>query len=307
VAEEKDLTKRQKETLLKVAELNGAEWKSLVDQAWKTGRYFELEGVTLKNCQHLFQLCDKQGTSWLASLDFDKLQVEAVEVKIKQYQKRVALRNLRKTAGLSIVEATKLSGTKARTWEAWEYLGDRGNNPPEEAFTWLKNYIKEQRLMDKKRNEELPTCPPDIDGKLYYRMCHNSRPIDFIEKYDFKTLENVPGYCLLPVPSELKFSHPKGMENCPVLELPLRVVLETRDEEDRFCLHPDRWHFIKKELSEGQCVYPWIGVNPGGRPYLEDGRHRIVYMLRIMGLEKAPFVMRPEHLAAVRKWVAGLS
>lgn len=157
-----------------------------------------------------------------------------------------------------------------------------------------------------KKSEELPTFQPDIDGTYYYRMCHNSRPIDFIEKYDFKTLGNVPGYCLFPVPSELKFSPPDGMKNYPVLELSLMAVLDILDEEDRFRLHPGRWHYIKKELSRGQCVYPWIGVNPGGRPYLENGRHRIVYMLRIMGLGKSPFVMRPEHLAAVQEWAAAL-
>jgi hypothetical protein len=81
VAEEKELTKRQRETLQKVAELNGPDWKAMLDQAWKTGRYFELEGVTLKNCQYLFRLRGKQGTSWLADLKFDAFQAAEVEEK----------------------------------------------------------------------------------------------------------------------------------------------------------------------------------------------------------------------------------
>lgn len=71
MVEENTLTKRQRETLLKVAELNGPDWKASLDQAWRTGRYFELEGVTLNNCQYLFQLREKQGTPWLGNLDID--------------------------------------------------------------------------------------------------------------------------------------------------------------------------------------------------------------------------------------------
>lgn len=74
MTEATELTIKQIEVLQKVAELNGPDWKALLDQAWKTRRYFELEGVTLKNCQYLYRLRDKQGTSWLAELEIDALQ-----------------------------------------------------------------------------------------------------------------------------------------------------------------------------------------------------------------------------------------
>lgn len=74
MAEGTELTRNQRDVLQTVAALNGPDWKALLDQAWKSGRYFELEGVTLKNCQYLFRLRDKQGTSWLAGLEIDVLQ-----------------------------------------------------------------------------------------------------------------------------------------------------------------------------------------------------------------------------------------
>lgn len=148
MSEEKALTLRQREVLLKVAKLNGPEWKTLLDQAWKTGQYFELEGVTLNNCRYLFQLRKKQGTSWLADLKLDMFQDAEAEEKEKLYQKRIELRNLRKAAGLSMAEAARLSGTNYRTWDKWEYARGLKNNPPEEAFTWLKKYMKERRLRE---------------------------------------------------------------------------------------------------------------------------------------------------------------
>ena len=74
MAEATELTLKQREVLQTIAELNGPDWKALLDQAWKTRRYFELEGVTLKNCQYLYRLREKQGTSWLAGLEIDALQ-----------------------------------------------------------------------------------------------------------------------------------------------------------------------------------------------------------------------------------------
>jgi hypothetical protein len=68
------ITNKERDTLLEVAEKNGPQWKALFLQAWESGRYFDLAGVTLSNCQHLYRLRNNQGVAWLESLNLDDLK-----------------------------------------------------------------------------------------------------------------------------------------------------------------------------------------------------------------------------------------
>jgi len=52
------------------------------------------------------------------------------------------LRQARKSAGLSMALAARLSGTPYTTWQGWEAKEGRQNarRPPGIAFTWLELY-----------------------------------------------------------------------------------------------------------------------------------------------------------------------
>jgi len=52
------------------------------------------------------------------------------------------LRQLRKSAGISMAQACRLCGEKYRTWQAWETDGKDGRSPRPLAFAWL-NLLKE--------------------------------------------------------------------------------------------------------------------------------------------------------------------
>ena len=53
------------------------------------------------------------------------------------------LRGARESAGLSMIDAAKLSGTPYRTWQDWE-LGNR--RTPGIALAWLTLYILARKI-----------------------------------------------------------------------------------------------------------------------------------------------------------------
>jgi DNA-binding transcriptional regulator YiaG len=55
------------------------------------------------------------------------------------------LRELRQRVGLSMAEASRLTGTPYRTWQCWEDEGPSGRRPPGLAFAWLELYAKQRR------------------------------------------------------------------------------------------------------------------------------------------------------------------
>jgi hypothetical protein len=73
------ITQKERETLLEIANKNGRHWKSLLAEAWGSGRYFDLQGVTVDNCQHLYNLRNDLGPDWLASLNLDDFAVTATK------------------------------------------------------------------------------------------------------------------------------------------------------------------------------------------------------------------------------------
>ncbi|NCC36392.1 MAG: XRE family transcriptional regulator [Chloroflexia bacterium] len=54
------------------------------------------------------------------------------------------LRALRKAAGLSMVEAARLSQTPYATWKRWEATGPSGRRSPGIAFAWLELYASQK-------------------------------------------------------------------------------------------------------------------------------------------------------------------
>jgi len=68
------ITQKERDTLLEIAKRNGPHWKALLHEAWESGRYFDLAGVTLSNCQHLHRLRNNQGPAWLANLNLDEFK-----------------------------------------------------------------------------------------------------------------------------------------------------------------------------------------------------------------------------------------
>ncbi|SFI01599.1 hypothetical protein SAMN04487959_114134 [Modicisalibacter xianhensis] len=137
------------------------------------------------------------------------------------------------------------------------------------------------------------------------RLCTDSFSEDGSEWYNFKSLENLPPYSCkyeLDPDNPLSFRRPPGTKDFYVIELPLRAALETMEEEEQFLLNPARWNNVTRDLSEGWCYHPWMSALPGGRPTLQNGRHRIVTMMRLLGMTSAPFVVEPEHIAAVKAW-----
>lgn len=53
------------------------------------------------------------------------------------------LREARRKAGLSMAEASRLTGTPYVTWQGWEAEGTKNaRRPPPIAFAWLELYQK---------------------------------------------------------------------------------------------------------------------------------------------------------------------
>jgi hypothetical protein len=153
----------------------------------------------------------------------------------------------------------------------------------------------------------IPTIPEGISSYLFVRMCADMSPDDGSEWCDFKALDNLPPYSckyVLDPDTPLVFRRPPGTEDFTIVKLPLSAALECLEEDERFNLNPARWDRVKRQLSEGGCEYPWMSALPGGRPMLQDGRHRIVAMMRLLGKTTAPFIVEKRHLASIKAWPA---
>ncbi|MEL7968079.1 hypothetical protein AAG587_17050 [Vreelandella neptunia] len=151
----------------------------------------------------------------------------------------------------------------------------------------------------------LPPVPEGISAYFFMRMCTDAFCEDGSEWYDFQSLDNLPPYSCkyeLDIDNPISFRRPPGTEGFHVIELPLRLALETMEEEDQYSLNPARWNKVVLDLSEGWCYHPWMSAVPGGRPTLQDGRHRIITMMKLLGMSSAPFIVEPEHVAAVKSW-----
>lgn len=157
-----------------------------------------------------------------------------------------------------------------------------------------------------KKLQKLPPVPEGISMHFFLRMWRDGWPDDATEWYNFRSYENIPNGCgkyQIQADQTIQFKHAPACTGYPVVEIPLLLALQTLDDE-AFNLNPARWDRVKAQLSESECEHPWISVcESTKKPYLQDGRHRSVAMLILLGMSSAPFVVKPEDVEVVQEWV----
>lgn len=149
-----------------------------------------------------------------------------------------------------------------------------------------------------------PYPPDEVSAYFFFRMCDDAYPDDASEWHDFKKFGNLPSECFkydLATAPPIEFCRPPGTDSFCIIDLPLQEVHQTIPDDQRFYLNPARWDRVKKQLADGRCEHPWVSFN-GAYPMLMDGRHRIVAMIRLLGMTTAPFVVEAEHLPAIQDW-----
>lgn len=123
------------------------------------------------------------------------------------------------------------------------------------------------------------------------------------EWYRFKTMADMPPCLKHDYPTrDLEFRVPPLCRSFEIVTIDLRAALATLPDNEQLNLNPARWSRVRRDLSEGWCYTPWMGVEQG-RASLTDGRHRIVAMMKFLELEYAEFAVQPEHIATVRAQV----
>ncbi len=68
------------------------------------------------------------------------------------------LRALRQSAGLTMVDCCRASGTPYRTWQCWENDSEHGRRVPPIAIAWLRLYLASLGLAPDKQ-VSLPDTP----------------------------------------------------------------------------------------------------------------------------------------------------
>lgn len=153
----------------------------------------------------------------------------------------------------------------------------------------------------------LPEKPEGVSLFFFLRFYANTDLLTGSDWYDWQTVENIPPCGLFDFPDKekLKFRFAPANEDFEVITLPLVAALGTMVPEDRYLLNPLRWHRVKEQLSTGEIEYPEMTLGLGRgitTPALQDGRHRIVAMMKLMGMVTAPFAVDPGHAETVRNF-----
>lgn len=127
-----------------------------------------------------------------------------------------------------------------------------------------------------------------------------------LPSYNWKDINNIPECSLFDYAGiVLDFKRPPVAESFDIIELPLKEVLSTLGK-NCFVLSPNRWHRVRKQIAQGLIEYPEITVSSQtNKPKLMDGRHRIIAMIKFLGLEKAPFVCYPPDTETVKQYYFG--
>lgn len=153
----------------------------------------------------------------------------------------------------------------------------------------------------------LPPAPPECSMYFWVRFFANADPTIGDEWYNWKALENLPpcGHFDFAQGGSLSFRFAPSTRDFEVVELPILAVLEMMEADQRFNLNPARWHRVKNQIHIGSIEYPWVTANRSGHPSLMDGRHRLVAMMKFLGLSHAPFVVESKHVEAVKRYFLG--
>lgn len=148
----------------------------------------------------------------------------------------------------------------------------------------------------------MPPIPKNVSLFFFRRFYANTDLAVQDDWYNWKNIEDIPtcGFFDFPPATSLEFYPAPVNVDFEFIELPLEAALSTLDEGMRLELNPFRWHRVKKMLSSGRIEYPEMTLGSDGFPLLMDGRHRIVAMMKLMGMQSAPFAVAPEHLQTVR-------
>jgi len=116
--------------------------------------------------------------------------------------------------------------------------------------------------------------------------------------YNFGCLENIPSsvkYNFLQ--TDIDFIQPPGTSNMVDMRIDLWEGIALMHYEDRFFLNPVRWDRVKRDLCDGWCYKPWISYDEEcGKPFLMDGRHRIVSLLKFTNLTTGTFVIEKKYI-----------
>ena len=145
----------------------------------------------------------------------------------------------------------------------------------------------------------LPPVP--AGGSMYFhiRFAAGDESIGD-EWYRFKTIADMPPCLKHDYPTrDLEFRVPSLCRGFELITIDLRSALATLPNDEQLNLNPARWRRVRRDLSEGWCYTPWMGVEQG-RARLTDGRHRIVAMMKLLELEHATFSVPLEQLATIR-------
>jgi len=120
------------------------------------------------------------------------------------------------------------------------------------------------------------------------------------EWYRFRSMEDLPPCMKYDYPTrELEFRIPPLCRDFELVTIHLQSALDTMPPNERLHLNPARWSKVRRDLSDGWCYTPYMGLDEG-EVALTDGRHRIVAMMKFLQLEYAPFSVPPEYVDAVR-------
>ncbi|CAE6840182.1 hypothetical protein [Paraburkholderia aspalathi] len=146
------------------------------------------------------------------------------------------------------------------------------------------------------------TLPPVPDGvSMYFYMKFAAGNETFGDEwYRFRTMNDMPPCLKHDYPTrDIEFRVPPICKGFQLITIDLQSALDTMPPNERLHLNPARWSRVRRDLSEGWCYTPWMGVEQG-KASLTDGRHRIVAMMKFLQLEYAPFAVPLQHVEAVR-------
>lgn len=145
----------------------------------------------------------------------------------------------------------------------------------------------------------LPPVPDGVSMYFYMRFAAGNETFGE-EWYRFEAMEDLPPCLKHDYPTlDIEFRVPPICRDFQLVTIDLRSALDTMPASERLHLNPARWSRVRRDLSEGWCYTPYMGVEQG-KATLTDGRHRIVAMMKFLQLEYATFSVPPKHVETVR-------
>ena len=106
--------------------------------------------------------------------------------------------------------------------------------------------------------KRLPPVPAGVSMYFYMRFAAGD------EWYRFKTMADMPPCLKHDYPTrDLEFRVPPLCHSFEIVTIDLRAALATLPDNEQLNLNPARWSRVRRDLSEGWCYTPWMGVEQG--------------------------------------------